>query len=272
MFNNYYNNDKSVTYLVSTRFGSIALALIALLLPACNSNNRGDNSDIVNNATVQDVVDSTSQLIGQTVTVRNEVSRIISDGTFTIDDEKLFGNEEILVINASGSPFFVPNDGTEIQITGEVRQFDITSMTREFNLNFDTDTYLTYEGKPAIIARSFALAPKPGEITANPEKYYNKVLAVEAEVDEIRSPITFTLDEDRWFGGKDLLVLRPSSPQPMIKKDEKVVVIGMLRPFVISELDKDYKLTEDGNLRRTLELENRNKPVLIAEQIFPVQP
>ncbi|MCA1994192.1 MAG: hypothetical protein LDL41_19420, partial [Coleofasciculus sp. S288] len=202
---------------------------------------------------------------------RSEVEKIVGAQAFTIDDEQLFSGEEILVVNASGVPFRVPTDGTELQVTGEVREFDITTIAREFNLDFDPNTYLEYEDKPVIIAKSFALAPKPGEITRNPGKFYNQVIAVEAEVEKTFGPITFTLDEDRLIGGSDLLVLKPLSSPTSVEENEKVVVIGVLRPFVVSELDREYELTKDLNLQRRLDLEHRNKPVLLAKDIFRVE-
>ena len=43
-----------------------------------------------------------------------------------------------------------------------------------------------------------------------PSQYYNKVLAVPAEVENIVGSNAFTLDEDELIGASDLLVLVPA--------------------------------------------------------------
>ncbi|MBO3463893.1 hypothetical protein G7B40_024520 [Aetokthonos hydrillicola Thurmond2011] len=54
-----------------------------------------------------------------------------------------------------------------------------------------------------------------------------------------------------------------------IHEGETVVVYGEVRPFVVTTIDRDYHLTWDLNVRKQLEKEYTNKPVLIAETIYP---
>jgi uncharacterized iron-regulated protein len=44
----------------------------------------------------------------------------------------------------------------------------------------------------------------------------------------------------------------------------------MVRQFVVSDIDEDYKLTQGLNWQKTMETEYRNKPVIMANRIFPV--
>ena len=48
------------------------------------------------------------------------------------------------------------------------------------NLTLDPNLFVDYEDKPVIVivAQSIALSPDPGNITANPDVYYNKRIAV----------------------------------------------------------------------------------------------
>lgn len=62
---------------------------------------------------------------------------------------------EILVVNATGEPFTFPPQGIEIQTTGEVRQFDIGSVTQEFDLELQPEAYKDYENQPVIIAHNY---------------------------------------------------------------------------------------------------------------------
>ncbi|MEC4814572.1 MAG: hypothetical protein SAK29_15045 [Scytonema sp. PMC 1069.18] len=252
------------------RTGAIALALFSTLLTACGNNDRpiAGGPTGASNVTTEEVADETVELIGKPVTIRDEVEQKVSPVAFTIENDELFGDEEILVVNASGKPLVLPEDDADVQVTGTVARFVTADINREYNLGLDPNVYVKYESKPAIIARSLALAPEPGEITKNPSLYYGKVIAVPAEVEEIVGPNAFTLDEEQLIGSNDLLVLVPN-PQRPIQENQKVVVTGVLRPFVLAELERDYDFTWDSGLQRTLEAEYRQKPVLVATDVYP---
>jgi hypothetical protein len=266
MFNPY--NLISVASRRGVGLAVIALTLIGVFLSGCNY--RGPRATAPNrNITAQEVAEQTKQLIGQKVTVRSEVVRQVSPSAFTISDEQFLGSGEILVVNATGEPFTFPPQGIEIQTTGEVRQFDIGSVTQEFDLELQPEAYEGYENQPVIIAQSLAVAPKPGEITKNPHLFYYRTVAVEAEIEKVLDPMAFTLKEEQVIGGRNLLVFNPT-PVQAIRPEQNVVVTGVIRPFVVSELDRDYKLTRNFNIQKTVEAEYRNKPVLIAQEVFPL--
>jgi len=253
-----------------TSKGAIALALSATLLGACNNNLEREAAVPENNVTTEEVADNTNQLIGKTVTVRSTPVRKLGPSTFTVSDKQFFGTEPILVVNASGKTFTLPTDpNTPIQATGQVRQFVIADINRDYNLGLDPNLYRDYESQPAIIAQSLALAPRPGELTTNPNLYYGKTLAVTGEVEDIRNATSFTLDEDKLFGGQDLLVIRAGTPQGTVNEGEKVAVTGVLRPFVYAELEREYDLKWDLTLQRKIEAEYSNKPVLVANEVYP---
>jgi len=268
--------------------GAIALALAAIVLPACTNQletNRpasptGEtttqpqaNTPVspTGNVTTEEVTDNTAQLIGKTVTVRSEPVRKIGNNTFTISDEEFFGRERILVVNASGQPLVLPTDDTEVQATGQVRKFVLADIERDYDfLDLEPNLYVDYEGKPAIIAQSIAPAPKPGEITENPQQYYGRTLAVTGAVEKILSPNTFTLDEDQLFGASDLLVLvaNPRTAKTPLREAETVAVTGVLRPFVVADLEREYGFNWDEGFVRQLEAEYRQKPVLVVQSVY----
>lgn len=247
--------------------GALILALMAFILPACGNNEA--NVPTGGNVTTKEVANNAAALAGKTVTVRSEPKGKVGPTSFTVEDEKFFGSESILVVNASGEPFTLPaDDDIEVQVTGIVRNFVIADVEKEYSLDLDPQYYLEYENKPAIIAQSMALSPDPGDITKNPEKYYNKRLAVVGEVEDIQDANTFTLDEEKLFGATDLLILNPK-PKTAIKDDEVVAVTGVLRPFVLAEFEREYELGWDLKLKQKLEAEYETKPVFVADSVYP---
>ncbi|MBD2233808.1 hypothetical protein [Phormidium tenue] len=251
---------------------------MTVLVGACGeSAPERETSDGSTNVQTEEVAEDTESYIGQVVTIRSEPVEKVGDNSFTVNDEQFFGSEPILVINASGEPLLLPEDGVEVQVTGEVRNFLISEVDQEFDLTLDPNLYEEYEDQAVIIAQSIALAPEPGEISANPEQYYGETLAVTGEVGEIQSEGTFTLDEDRLLGAEDLLVIyaqpkagtsASEAVPPTITDDEQVAVTGVLRPFVVSELERDYDLTWDAGVQEQLEADYSERPVLIATAVY----
>jgi hypothetical protein len=150
-----------------------------------------------------------------------------------------------------------------------VTNFVSADVESEFDLDLDPDLYVDYNNKPAIIAQSLAVSPEPGEIAANPSQYYGQTLAVTGEVENIYGTNTFTLDEDKLFGGQDLLVVVNNPNNAAIQEDTTVAVTGELRPFVTADLERDYELTWDLDVQNQLEAEYSQRPVLVVEQVYP---
>lgn len=251
---------------------AIALAFFAILLPACTTNTteKVGGPTAKTNVTTEQVADKTNALLGKTVTVRSEVERKVGAHSFTIGDDKLFGSEKILVINASGASTVLPDD-IDLQVTGKVAKLVVADVEREFNLDLEPQLEAEFRDKPVIIAQSIALAPEVGEVTRNPSAFYNKTIAVKGEVEDIVSPTAFRLDEDGLDGvidNRDLLVLNPKTGQT-VQDNQAIVVTGVLRPFVVADIEREYDLNWDLTLQRKLEAEYSQKPVLIAQNVFP---
>lgn len=221
------------------------------------------------NVTTEEVAENAEDLIGQTVTIRSDAIEVIESDTFTVADQEFFGGEDIIVVNASGTPFVLPEDDTEIQITGEVTQFALADVESAYDLDLDPDLYVDYTDKPAIIAQSLAIAPEPGEIAEDPTQYYGETLAVTGEIEDVYGDNTFTLDEEELFGGEDLLVVVTNPTEAPIQDGETVAVTGQLRSFVTADFETDYDLTWDLDVQEQLEAEYNERPVLVVEQVYP---
>ncbi len=263
------NNAKA---LWNPKGAAIALAFLAMLLPACTTNTaeRVGGPTAKTNVSTEEVANRTNALLGKSVTVRSEVERKVGAHSFTIGDDKLFGSEKILVINATGAPAVLPDD-VNLQVTGEVAKLVVADVEREFNLNLEPELEAEFRDQPVIIAQSIALAPEVGEVTRNPSAYYNKTIAVKGEVEDIVSPTAFRLDEDGLDGvidNRDLLVLNPNTGQT-VQDDQAIVVTGVLRPFVFADIERDYDLNWDLTVQRKLEAEYSQRPVLIVQNIYP---
>ncbi|WP_026735047.1 hypothetical protein [Fischerella sp. PCC 9605] len=276
----------------NTRIGAIAISCMALLLPACANNNEQaaapespspatqteapaapEPTQNAENVTTQEVSEKTAALIGKPVTVRSEPVQRLNDNAFTISDSEVFGGERILVVNASGDPINLPEpQDAQLQITGTVAKFNANTIKQEYGLDLgNQDLYREYEGRPAIIAQSIALAPTPGEIAEQPQTYYNKVIAVPAEVATIYSPQAFTLENDALFGTDNLLVLvtSPLKNTGLIKEGGRIVATGTLRELAIADIEREFNLGWDQQLRSQIEKEYNNKPVLIVKGVYP---
>ena len=251
---------------------SLAIKLIAaaslFILPAC-SGSEDTTAAEESNVTAEEIVEETTDYVGQEVSIRSQVEETVGDSAFLIVDDDYFNGEGILVINASSEPFVVPEVGdTQVQVTGEVETFAMTTVADEYDLDLPPDLFEAYEAKPVIIAQSIALAPDPADITANPEAYYNKRIAVEGEVEALKEGGLFTLDEEALFSGEDLLVI-PTASSPVVKEDDVVTLTGVLRPYVQAEFETDYDLQWDLSVEENVNAEYEQKPVFVADEVYP---
>ena len=252
-----------------TLAAGLLLATSAMVLPACAPAETTTPEEAAENVTTEDVASGAEGLIGETVSVRSEVESTVGDTAFLLEDKQLFGGEDVLVINASGEPFvLVEGDDTEVQVTGEVQQLVVADLDREYNLTLDPTLFVDYEDTPVIVAQSIALSPDPGDITSNPEAYYNKRIAVQGEVEDKLSASTFTLDEEELFGGDDLLVVADGIT-PQTQDGEDVTVTGVLRPYIKADFDRDYDLDWDLSVEQQIEAEYTEKPVFVADNVYP---
>ncbi len=221
------------------------------------------------NVTTEEISEGAEGLIGQTISVRAEVEEAVDDTSFLLEDDQLFGGEDVLVINASGEPFLLTEgDDTPVQVTGEVQQLVTADFETEYGLDLDPTIYADYEDRPVVVAQSIALSPDPGDITSNPDLYYNQRIAVAGEIEDRLDDNTFTLDEEELFGGDDLLVIS-DMPSPQAQDGEQVVATGVLRPYVKADFENDYDLTWDLTVQEQIEAEYTEKPVFVADEVYP---
>jgi hypothetical protein len=267
---------------------AMALALTAFALTACqtpgndtttapNQPTAGQqittdtNPDDVN-VQVGDLTGNLEDYLGQTISVRGDLVEAVGENAFVIRGNGLFGGDDVVVFNTTGAPLVFPSEEiTErVQVTGEVRQVVIGDLARQYGITLDEATYGDYENSPAIIAESVVMAPEPGEISDNPEAFYDQQIAVEGEVGERYDNNTFTIARAQFLGGSDILVVGDTPDMANLTDNSDVVIMGTLRPFNLAEVERNYNLAWDANLRETIQSDYGDNPMLVADQVFPL--
>lgn len=248
----------------------IALGLMAIMFRLGYYNNPETAVPSKMVAASEVVYKTPKEAIGKTVTIRSNPVQKLGSSSFTVSDQQFLGGKPIVVINASGVPFDLPTDrNAKVQVTGQVRKLVIPSVERDFHLKLPDGSYRNYVNKPAIIAKSIALAPELGKITQNPSKYYGKRLAIMGKVENIQSPVLFTLDKSQFPGAKELLVLLKATPTAAITQGKTVALTGVVRPFVVADITRDHNLNWNSEVKRQMEAQYGNKPVLVADVVSP---
>ncbi|MDV2994597.1 MAG: hypothetical protein N4J56_004251 [Chroococcidiopsis sp. SAG 2025] len=245
--------------LIQALWNNGAIALLLLVgLTACNMT----NSDGSNTGTqISEITDRpNANLIGKTVTVNGEVEEVISSKAFIIEGERFFNDPELLVLNLSDSP--IVND-SNIQVTGTIRQFSKSEIENQFDLNLAQELEVKFKGKPVLIAKAVVLTPEPGELAEEPSPFMGKTVTLKGKVEKVISHNAFTLDDEEFIGGKELLVVGTMPAISSIDAGETVRVTGLIRQFVAAEIEKDL----DIKLQSGLKVEYEGKAVAIARSV-----
>lgn len=225
----------------------------------------------INSISHEVLPEKVDELLGETVTIRSRVIRILADGNFWIQGEPLLTGKNILIINATGGP--LPErryEYTKLQVTGEVRRLEIATLEAERNevYDLDRDLYVGYETFPVVIATSIAIAPSAGDITQYPDWYYDRFVVIEGQVAEIFGRNFFTIAEEQLYGGTDLLVAGDREDFSRLQEQQRIVVTGRIRPFIALELAQEDNLNSDLALMGQLEADYIAQPILIVDEIY----
>ena len=253
------------------KFGTSALLLSLVSVFATTTSSSLQAQETDSSATIEEIQENPTDMMGEQVTVRGEVSEVEPGLSFTIKEEGFFQGNEVLVINVAEEmlPEMI-DEGMELQVTGEVGKFVYADVDSLYDLDLAPDLYVDYEDRPVIFASSLALSPSIEEISENPSNFYSREVALEGEVSEIKSDMAFILSENELFGSDNMLVVNVTG-EPMPAEEQRVVVTGMVRPFIAAEFERDYDLTWDLDFQKELEAEYSEKPVLVVDGIYPTQ-
>lgn len=247
--------------------GSTLLLVLATLLATGEYQNT-QAQETNSNLTIEEIAEEKNITVGEEVTVRGEVEEVERGMFFLLQEDALFAEDSVLVINVSRRILSERAKDLELQVTGKIGMLILAEVEREYGLDLDPELYVEYESKPVIFANYMVLSPDIGDVAENPDRYYSQEIALEGEVNEIRNYYSFVLKEDQLIGGDSLLVINTTG-EPIPDKDEKVVITGMIRPFIKAEFERDYDLTWSLDIQRQIEAEYSEKPVLVVDSIYP---
>ncbi len=108
------------------------------------------------------------------------------------------------------------------------------------------------------------------DVAEEPGTVVGEQVELMGEVEEIIGPNAFRLEEERGLVDDDsVLVIDVAATEP-IEDDQEVRVIGEVRPLVIADLEREYDLTWDADIREQIEAEYEGEPVVIAESTMLV--
>ncbi|NJS16484.1 MAG: hypothetical protein HC787_05220 [Nostocaceae cyanobacterium CSU_2_110] len=91
-----------------------------------------------------------AKLVGETVTVSTKVQRVIAPNVFTVYDKESLRGQEVLVVSKQKAPAV----GTNVELTGVVRNFAIADVNKNYGLNLSPNSVKPFINKPYIEAKA----------------------------------------------------------------------------------------------------------------------
>ncbi|MGF1457807.1 MAG: hypothetical protein ACFBSG_02155 [Leptolyngbyaceae cyanobacterium] len=226
----------------------------------------GDASEVEqNNDEDTDLMDQ----IGESFYFHGKFQNQFSDALFVVaeDEDRDWGN--VLVLNQSDRSFQVPDDAaTPLWIYGTV---EILSEADLESNGVPESEWEKYEGNPLIVAERITLVPDPDTLVNNADTFINQPVTVYGKVEPVPVADTFILEDPGLFGGKGIILIQGADADlNAVIQSEKAVVSGVLRPYVIADLEEEYDLTWELSLQEQLEADFEQSPALIFDQALPV--
>ena len=110
---------------------------------------QGPSAGFEVDTSISDIVDSTEEYLGQTVTLSGEVEQIISPHAFR------FGDAMLLAVTAEPrNDLFVEPTA---YVTGTIREFKLADIERDLNIDLDDQQFTNAEGAPVIVVEALEL-------------------------------------------------------------------------------------------------------------------
>jgi hypothetical protein len=91
-----------------------------------------------------------AELIGENVTVSTKVQKVIAPNIFTVYDKESLRGQEVLVVSKDPAPAV----GTNIELTGIVRAFNVVEIERDYSLDLTPEIETQYASKPYVAAKA----------------------------------------------------------------------------------------------------------------------
>lgn len=236
---------------------------------------------VTTRASVSDIDDDEESYIGNQVAVQGDVTEIIDERTFRLDDPALLGGDDILVTTAQAG--MTVTEGDQVWVSGVVREFDAAAIGEETGYDYTGEAYTPFAERTVIVADNVRVTGQAdagffgdtwddnavtfSDIADDPAQYVGQQVTLNGEVSEAIDANTFRMDEDNWLDiGDDLLVvLRSEADRPANLQDEtNVQVTGEVRTFNQSELEQELGISFDPNLVGDW----ADQAVIVADRVY----
>lgn len=103
------------------------------------------------------ITQNPEQYYGRKVTVTGEVANIRSGILLTLDENQLFGRQDLLVL-LTAPPKVAINQGQTVSAMGEVRRFVAAEIERDYNFNWSLEAKIKldaeYANQPVLVAET----------------------------------------------------------------------------------------------------------------------
>lgn len=261
---------------------SLASALGAATLSACSpeTTNPTETSEVeVDEVEAETTASETTEAtaeetaldeqMGEIVYFHSDFQNQVSEALFVVQEDGENGWGEVLVLNQSESSFQVPSDAeTPLWVLGTVEDLSEAELQEQ---GVPESEWENYQDRPVVIAERITLVPDPSLLVENAESFLNQSVTVYGEVEVVAADNTFVLNDPNLFGGKGIILVQGADADlDSVVGEERAVVSGVLRPYVIADLEKDYDLSWDLELKEQLEADYQQTPVIVVDLALPV--
>ncbi len=255
------------------------------------------------NITLDAITENPAAFAGHRVVVDGGVNVVLNENAFTIADNTLLDTNEMLVLNATGQALERALAADEpVIVLGTVRMFNLAEVEQDLGYDLQDNMFTAYEGKPVIVAGNVSVADQAAagaagelapfgeftnvsvaDIVSDPAAYAGQTVAVQAEVEEMITPQSFSLDEDALLEGgvdNDLLVVSANETPVWGTTglngeafgdagltDQNVIVAGPVRLFNLAEVERDLGYDFDDAAFADWE----GKPAIVARFVRPLE-
>ncbi|MDP8922026.1 MAG: hypothetical protein M3O34_04020 [Chloroflexota bacterium] len=232
------------------------------------------------------ITDNPATFYGVPVAVAGEVDMVLSPRVFSIEDDDVLFDDDILVITREPLPPVAGRWGDAevleddiVLVFGTVRPLDLAAIEQEIGADLDDDLFVYWTGTSAIVASAVVLTPrKPGPLDASvedvvedPAEFYGLSLALRGEVEDILGERAFVLEQDDAellvVTARPVALLDPRLAGSQLDEDDLVDVRGPVRPFDLAAFERDVGADLDSDELAASE----RRPALIARWLRLVE-
>lgn len=129
-----------------------------------------ERDDVAPGVSMYQIAENPQEYYGSTVTVTGEVSYVLGSNALLAVPRFGVSTDDTLVISqaplseVTGQSGDAPlSQGETVQITGEVREFELPGIEQEVGADLDDESLDAYDGMPSIVASSISLDPPAPE-------------------------------------------------------------------------------------------------------------